>query len=386
MAEQRRDPTRLLLLGDADALAEACYRPLLELGQGSGLRLTSSRAATILGDKDLAIFVGFVPTGLAPIILPSAWATEIGWWPALGHEIGHDFYASVQGFSAEMRTTCGLDGKGGLARPLAAITLTDVEAAYACWGEELFADVFGTLMLGAAYVTTMIWIFANPKTPESVTAIRPVAVDQSFSTYEEHPPAHLRVVLMCWLLGEIGFPTEAAVLEKEWRTKHGNPETLLVPTEARVWYRVDEDPYIARGRELVSTLYLSPFTTLAGRALRSIPGLDLGPREHQAALDARDSFLAGRESRTRDPRSLIAGAVLAWKERPALAARVLEAARATVPAVGVSRRQLRLREARETSAIAGADGSELGLSAWRDAFAFGEVIRPPRASRLSRRL
>jgi hypothetical protein len=380
MAEQRRDPDKLLLLGDADALAEACYRPLFEFARGSGVRLRSSRAATFLGDKDMAIFTGFIPAGLAPIILPSAWSTEIGWWPALAHEIGHDFHASVVGFDAELRRRTGLGASAGLPRPNARLTDADLQAAYAAWLAELFADAFGTLMLGAAFVTTMMWSFADAKEPQNVLVIRPAAA----GTYEEHPPSHLRVVLACRLLAGIGFPREAAELEAEWRRRHGSPAHFFLPTRAGTWLRIAEAPYLAYGEAIVGTLYLEPFPSLGGIPLRSIPGLDLGPREHQAALDARDAYVAGREAETRDPRCLIAGAVLAWKDRPALSARVLGAARATIPSVGVSRRQLRLRAARAREGAL--DPSQTEVSLWREAFLLGEAFAPPRGSKLSRRL
>lgn len=380
MAEQRRDPDRLLLLGDADALAEACYRPLFEFARGSGIRLRSSRAATFLGDKDLAVFTGFIPLGLAPIILPSDWATEIGWWPALAHEIGHDFHASVVGFDAELRRRTGLGASAGLPRPNVRLSDADLASAYAAWLSEIFADTFGTLMLGAAFVTTMMWSFADAKEPSNVLVVQPA----SGGAYDEHPPAHLRVVLACRLLASIGFPREAAALEAEWRRRHDSPAHFFLPTRGGTWIRIAEGPYVAYGEALVSTLYLERFPALAGLPLRSIPGLDLGPAEHRAALDARDAYVAGREAETRDPRCLIAGAVLAWKDRPALSARVLAAARATIPSVGVSPRQLRLRA--ERGRAGALDGSGTEASLWREAFLLGEALAPPRGSKLLRRL
>src|SRR6202042_3836055 len=106
----------------------------------------------------------------------------------------------------------------------------------------------------------------------------------------------------------IGFPKEAAELEGEGRRRHKAPEGLFVPTRAGTWYRAAGGPYVNYGEALINALYLEPFASLSGVALRSIPGLDLGPREHQAALDARDAYVAGREADTRDPRCLIAGA------------------------------------------------------------------------------
>src|SRR5260370_1182589 len=53
MAEQRRSESRLLLLGDADALADACFQPILDYARGQSIRLAIRRAATFIGDKDL---------------------------------------------------------------------------------------------------------------------------------------------------------------------------------------------------------------------------------------------------------------------------------------------------------------------------------------------
>jgi hypothetical protein len=61
-----------------------------------------------------------------------------------------------------------------------------------------------------------------------------------------------------------------------------------------------------------------------------MPGFDFGPREHQASLRIRDAFLAGGRPRPDDARLLIAGAVLAWAERPADNVGLLRAARLAV--------------------------------------------------------
>ena len=385
LAAQRRNPEKLLLLGDADALAEACYRPLVEHARGNGIRLLSSRAATFLGEKELAIFTSFIPTGLAPIMLPSAWATEIGWWPALAHEIGHDFHASVVGLDAELHFRSGLPHGGQLPAAEALVGPADVRAAYGAWLPELFADLFGTLMLGAAYVTTMVWAFADSKNIPRVLAALPKDPN-AWQTYDEHPPAHLRVVLACRQLATMGFPGEARVLEDEWRHRHGMPDALLLPTRDKAVLHVAEEPYVAFGAALTAYIYQTGFETLAGFSLRSMPGLDLGPREHQAAVEVRDVFLDGRTASTSDPRCLIAGAVLAWKDRPALSARVLRAARATIPAVGVSREQLRLRVARDAESAGGATTPVNDAALWRHAFLLGEALAPPSWSKLQRRL
>jgi hypothetical protein len=334
LAEQRRDRDLALLLGDSDALAEACYGPVIAFARGHGIRLASEDTATFVGEKSLAIWLGFDATGLAPIVLPSDWAAQIAWWPALAHEIGHDFHASVAGLDRELRVRLSLPANRGLPDGRWQLTTTDVDAAFAAWLPEIFADCFGTLMLGPAFVHTMIWSFADPERPQSVRVIEP---DGARTGFEEHPPSHLRVLLACNLLSEI-----------------------------------------------VRAIYEEAFDALAGIPLRSIPGLDLGPREHQAALDARAAYFAGRAAPTRDPRALIAGAVLAWHQRPDLAPRILRAARATIPSVGIGRRRLRERAARDVAAAGPAAAEGLDPALARDAILLSAILDPPPGLRRAR--
>ena len=117
MTAQRRKPDLLLLLGDADALGAACYRPIVEYARGEGLSLAFERTVTVLGDSDLFTVLFDNPVRIAPIVLPTDWAVQVGWWPALIHEVGHCFYRSVattragkkpRSLDAELRKRLGL--------------------------------------------------------------------------------------------------------------------------------------------------------------------------------------------------------------------------------------------------------------------------------------
>jgi hypothetical protein len=387
LAEQRRDRELALLLGDSDALAEACYGPVIAFARGHGIRLASEDTATFVGDKSLAIWLGFDATGLAPIVLPSDWAAQIAWWPALAHEIGHDFHASVTGLDRELRVRLSLPANRGLPDGRWQLTTTDVDAAFAAWLPEIFADCFGTLMLGPAFVHTMIWSFADPERPQSVRVIVP---DGARSGFEEHSFSHLRVLLACNLLSEIGFPADADHLEADWRRRHKHADApdgtsrFYLPTRIGNWLSLAEETLTDRGAEIVRAIYEEAFDALAGIPLRSIPGLDLGPREHQAALDARAAYFAGRAAPTRDARALIAGAVLAWHQRPDLAPKILRAARATIPSVGIGRRRLRERAARDAAA-AGPEAAEgLDPALARDAILLSAILDPPPGLRRAR--
>ena len=384
MTSQRRDPELLLLLGDADALAEACYRPIVDYARGEGISLTFERAVTVLGDSDLFIALFDNPARIAPIVLPVDWAVQVAWWPALVHEVGHCFYRSVltvgtggkrRSLDGELRSRLKLPRGGALPSGQSPLTEADVASALGAWLEEIFADAFGVMMLGPAFIRTMIWAFTG----------KPDAVVTCDSTpeglFDEHPPAHLRVVLGCRLLAEMGYPTEARHLEAEWRTKHGGPRQFWVPTRAGRWIGLAEEPLVARAQVLVTALYEDSFKMLGGEPLRSIPGLDFGPREHQAALDVASALLSRRPPDTRDPRILIAGAVQAAAREPKQGPIILRGARAHIPAVEVSRRRLRLRaEAADAEDLASLDGDD-GDDILREAILLDAILRRPGAGR-----
>ena len=382
MIAQRRDGELLLLLGDSDALAEACYRPILEYARGAGITLTFERAATVLGDSELFAALASNPARLAPIVLPPDWPVEVAWWPALVHEVGHCFYRSVVmggaggksvSLDTELRARLQLPcGNGPLPSGLFPLTEADLRSALGAWLEEMFADAFGVMMLGPAFVHTMIWAFAG--TPQAVITCQPVMPEGRF---DEHPPAHLRVVLGCRLLAEMGYPTEARHLEASWRNRHGGPRQLWIPTRNGRWQGVVEEPLVARAAAVVMAFYDDSFASLGDEPLRSIPGLDFGPREHHAAIDAATALLSRRTPVSRDARILIAGAVLAWAREPKQNAMILRGARAHITAIDVSRRRLRLRAEAADAADAASFEVEEGGDAIRDAILLDAILRRP---------
>src|SRR5690606_2595402 len=115
----------------------------------------SAVPVTELGHYDLATWTAFVPTGFAPIFLPRDFFERAAWWPAIAHEIAHDFLAAAEGVEARMREQLGLPAEPDGARPLAfadgGITMFELRRVFGGWFEEIFADVFGVLMMGPAY-------------------------------------------------------------------------------------------------------------------------------------------------------------------------------------------------------------------------------------------
>jgi hypothetical protein len=372
MVEQRRDPALDELIDDADALAAACYRPVLEYCRNLGIPLSSDRTATLFGDG-CSPALGRIddPTGLALLHLPWEWLSEVHRWPAIGHEVGHDFYDSVRGLDQEVLQRAGLGAEDGRVTIVDSddITIGDVARIIRRWRHELCADAFGAMMLGPAYAVATAAIFSSPDDPRQA-----LLVDVDGNRYDVHPPGHVRVAAVCRLLVNMGFGALCEDIEKRWRAQHRNPSFILLPTTAGI-VAVQDEPFIERAVALVTTLQREGHAALKGVPLYSMPGFDFGPREHAASRRIRDAFLAGDAPRGADARLLIAGAVLAWAERPQDSGRILQAARLAVGSLDlpVPRAAGVRPQATETFA-------ELV----RDAFVLDLALSPPRASSLRR--
>ncbi|WP_438022839.1 hypothetical protein [Sorangium sp. So ce233] len=382
LARQRRDPSLLAELGDADALADACYAPVIAFARAEGLPLRSGSPATQLTPFDLAIWTGFIPTSIAPIFLPADFFATPLRWPALAHEIGHDFLASIDDLEPALRRELGLPDGGARPRSPALddhdIASAEVRRVFGAWFEEIFCDVFGTLMFGPAYVLTMSELFFQEGEPYASLAVHR---DVSGAHYDEHPPPHLRVLIGCMVLERAGLGESARALREAWARRHAEVslEHLIWPVRG-AWIPFPLRPCAEMAASIVERLYAGPLLALSGFGLQDIRGLDYGPHEHHEALRARDALLAGRVPAVRDARALLAGAVLAAHRAPAQALTILTRARAAIPALGTSERR--------PDAFApaqGASGVALDRRAVTEALLFREILLPPRALRGRRR-
>jgi len=337
LVRQRRDPVLLHALGDADALADACYGPIVDFASAGGLPLTTAWPVTRLSQFDLAIWTGFAPTSVAPIFLPPQFFESLLFWPALGHEIGHDFLVSVRGLDARLRQDLELPPETVGARPLRfqgnSLSIAELRRVFGAWFEELFSDVFGTLMFGTAYVTTMCQLFACRERPQEslLVATRPRS-----SYYDVHPPAHLRVFVSCTMLNLTGLAQDGDRLWGWWHALHGweSPQASLFFPMAGEWVGLPFDAFASIAQPLVERLCGGPLGGLNGMGLRDVSGLDLGPHRIAESERARRSLLAGSVPPVRDARAVISGAVLAAFERPESHQQILKLARAAIPARG----------------------------------------------------
>ncbi len=335
LAADRRDARLAAALGDADALAIACYAPIMTHARAEGLPLTVAEPAARWGSFDLAIWTGFIPTGVAPLFLPRGFFDSPLWWPAIAHEIGHSVLASVRGLERGLREELGLASEAAGLRPLrvedGTLASGELERVVGGWFEELFCDVFGAMMCGPGYVRSMTTLFAAQNDAREVLA---AFLDASGRRYDSHPPRHLRVITACHVLARAGLHDDARTLRAEWEARHTvgetRPDRILFPYD-EAFLAIPLAPLEALVTGLADRLYEGPFDALGGNGLQDISGLDYGPHEHQESRRARDALLGGRVPRARDARAVIAGAVLASYVRPAEDVKILALARAAIP-------------------------------------------------------
>jgi hypothetical protein len=115
----------------------------------------------------------------------------------------------------------------------------------------------------------------------------------------------------------MGYGAEADRLEASWRRRHGNPESVYVPLADERYISIPEEPVLSEAARVGEALYMKGLRSLREQPLRSIAGLDFGPREHEQAKRVSERLLRGRAPDVVDPRVLVAGAVLARVAVPA---------------------------------------------------------------------
>ena len=209
---------------DADQMADACYAPLLELARVQGLKLGTSQPITITGDWDLSIVPRFASTRVAPLRLPVGFENSLWRWPAIAHEVAHDFYYSLEGLEQSLHQRTGLPRDVEMPASSADVDGAWLRGLFGAWLPEIFADVFGTVSLGPAYVESMRRTFRNPGSPQQTAAIL-----QNQNLMDEHPPPRLRLFMATRVLHHLGRHEEANDLWERWESDHPGVRLYYLP-------------------------------------------------------------------------------------------------------------------------------------------------------------
>ncbi|MFW2388825.1 MAG: hypothetical protein ACN4G0_10840 [Polyangiales bacterium] len=326
MARQRT-LGRSSFLTEADAMADSYYAPLIEFARAQGLDLNSSTPVAMSGDWDLSIVPRFASTRLAPLRLPVGFEHSLWRWPAIAHEVAHDFYYSLDGFAPSLHARLGLPRQVELPVSSAEVDGAWIRGLFGAWLAETFADVMGTVMVGPAYVETMRRAFRNPGSPQQTAAIL-----QDRNLMDEHPPARLRLFMGTRVLHQLGRHEEADELWERWEGEHHDVQLYYLPLGGR-WVGISDDALHSIASSIIDELILRAWPELEGFHLLNIPGLAYLHAEH-AEVERTSVELARGVAVDAEVRWVVAAAVLAAAAQPALHDQILETARRSIEGMG----------------------------------------------------
>jgi hypothetical protein len=293
--EWLRDP-----LEAADELAWACYRPALDrlaadtgkepplifpngdaspftVPRGAAFRQEPQRGEPLTGEE-LAEALEELPI---PVIgVPWFQGEHLLGALVIGHEVGHDVeHALDLGTIVDERLHVELGGSKRL-------------EAWLQWRGEAFADVYGTLAGGPAFVGALIDFLAAEW---RIVAGRRLS-SPNFGAYPTRP---LRVAVALATLERLDFTTEAKRLRANWEAVY--PEHEMEDYEEDV-------PRVVR------CIVDGPYPQLGGGALTSLLTFTAEMQEH--AVVSSDQLANGEKPSASDPRELFAAARLAFERKP----------------------------------------------------------------------
>jgi hypothetical protein len=203
--------------------------------------------------------------------------------PVIGHEVGHDVEADL-GLTPRMHEL--------LDEALTASGADAHRAAWHAWLGEVFADVYGALATGPAYVATLADFLVGD--------VREVARETPRGPdWGAYPPRALRVLLAAEVVAGCGLPDEARDLGKQWRDTYGEHAAPEFERDLPV---------------VVKALVAGPYEELGGGGLTTL--VKFGASEQLQATRAASEATAGRSPDVDDVRVLTAAARLAFDADP----------------------------------------------------------------------
>lgn len=222
---QRHAPAMRRFLRVADELAWACYKPMLDLCSAEHreppLVFLNGGLSPYTLSRDQAFLAEDVPgqalTGRTydPILehLPIP-VIGVPWYqvahlpdlPVVAHEVGH---AVEQDFRLHDLVLSNLKRSPG-----AGSARMD---HWTAWSKEIFADLWGCLTLGPAYVSSLIDFLAGDQ----------LAVQNEIATAQaSYPTATLRILLCVEALNQMDFTADSATLGAEWKEQYPHKHAM----------------------------------------------------------------------------------------------------------------------------------------------------------------
>jgi hypothetical protein len=294
-------------LAAADDLASACYaaaqatlaedraeelkEPPLVCFTGSSSPVASARGELFEGEV--------VPgeplvRGGSPLVrrLPIP-VIEVPWYqlghlpdaPAICHEVGHTVEDDLRlGDRLRVLLEAALEGRSGG---------KDRQPVWTRWLGEVFADIYGCLGTGPAFVSMLMDVLA----PDVLAGVE-------FEPDDSYPPVGVRIALNLHALVRLGHDAAAEDLRTRWSDD----------TQGR-GDADDEDAFAGDVPRVVDRLLWGPYPELGCVALVDV--LRFTETDHRQSVDAARRLLGGGAPATKNVRHLHAAARLAFDFSPA---------------------------------------------------------------------
>lgn len=299
-------------MADADAIAQALTRPLMEFARAQGVDIPQKRVVCVPAEEGAeSIWFGLLPRGYPVVYVPDDFESDLFRWPALAHEMGHLMWRDVPHLSDEIHQRTGLTAAPFLIHGEA---VWDVRPCFAAWLQEIFCDVVGGLQLGPPALRGLVHFFSVVKHAGSDDRV----IGAADGRYDPHPPVHLRVLLVAEALRRQGFHEEVREILGQWHQMAGTVESYVLPLAHGEATALPADVLLAPGKQLVAAVMSGQYDALAGFPLTSIPDFSLGPGLWGRVTRGAQALLADQAPKD-TARVLIAAAVEAQAERPSAA-------------------------------------------------------------------
>lgn len=305
---QRKETAFFGYLRAADELAWSCYKPVLRLrcpdpvspcrrepplvflnGGLSPFALSRDRAfqaEEVVGEllpEDRKLQRALKQLPISVIGVPWYQAGHLPDALVIAHETGHT-----------VESDFGLKGEAG-AGMLGAVSEAH-RPAWSAWEAEAFADLYGCLTAGPAYVSSLMDFLAVD--PEIVRSEM-----QAAPAWKAYPSTELRLGLCRAALELMGFGPESEKLGEKWRATYSTNHLMS---------GFDRDL-----KEVAKAVLQTGYGALKGTALLDVPSLAFSRAEWDEAQTATDFLKDGSEPvEAQSPRALFAAARIQYDRAP----------------------------------------------------------------------
>lgn len=160
---------------------------------------------------------------------------------AVPHEIGHNVHADLDLWTTTPRL---------IRERLASLDMpSSVQAVWARWHKEIYADLLGVLLIGPYYVESLMDVVG--KSPSRVAQFNPDGV---------HPTSYLRPMISTALLRRIGFEDRARRYDRGWKSLYATSVGTAIPQDMR-------RTFVTACKAVVDVLCFKQMSAYGGKAL-----------------------------------------------------------------------------------------------------------------------